>query len=218
MLPLSSLRLDILTHIQAAVIDAKHHHGGNHATYTPAWQVMGHGPRSPIIPTPMPDDPGFHGDPKIDFHGPVVVPTSETSNPKWPGGVGPVGATLHQTMSGEPSAVPAISGPYGAPLSVTGLPHPVITSAAVFWGQRKADGIDTLTTAYQTPPGRVDAKRAAEAFVTHLPPLFEKQLLTIPFRCHVTTLYGAQDQITTTICDQPPATCTPCVGCNAPQC
>lgn len=36
--------------------------------------------------------------------------------------------------------------------------------------------------------------------------------------CYVTTLYGAQDQITTTICPAAPAQCTPCVGCGVPQC
>ncbi|KAH9817008.1 hypothetical protein Tdes44962_MAKER05586 [Teratosphaeria destructans] len=36
--------------------------------------------------------------------------------------------------------------------------------------------------------------------------------------CSAITLYGAQDTIITSKCDVLPPTCTPCVGCNAPQC
>ncbi|KAF2768965.1 hypothetical protein EJ03DRAFT_351626 [Teratosphaeria nubilosa] len=36
--------------------------------------------------------------------------------------------------------------------------------------------------------------------------------------CSAVTLYGAQDTIITSKCDVLAPTCTPCVGCNAPQC
>ncbi|EMC96983.1 hypothetical protein BAUCODRAFT_32728 [Baudoinia panamericana UAMH 10762] len=36
--------------------------------------------------------------------------------------------------------------------------------------------------------------------------------------CSVVTLYGGQDQITTTKCNAARTSCVPCIGCNAPQC
>ena len=36
--------------------------------------------------------------------------------------------------------------------------------------------------------------------------------------CYTTTLHGGQAPIKTVVCPAAPAKCTPCVGCNAPQC